>query len=311
MSSMPADAAPPMFRSLEGEARFREAYETVLRRWPVAHDELDVLTRLGKTHVIASGPKDAPALVLLHSMAATATVWRPNVAELSRQYRVYAVDVPGQAGKSVASERARSRKQMADWFTDMLDALGHRTASIVGCSLGGFLALSQASLTPDRVDRIVLISPAGTFRPFSASFIFAMLVKGPIRRMMGDRRSRDITSLLGPGQTLAPADKAWGELMAVVMADSARPSMAPPVVLGNAELRAIKAPTLLLIGEHERLYEARATLELAMRRMPGLSGAIIPNAHHLGALAQPEDVNDRILRFLAAGASAASLAGRR
>jgi hypothetical protein len=60
------------------------------------------------------------------------------------------------------------------------------------------------------------------------------------------------------------------------------------------------APTLLLIGEHKQLY-VPATLELAKRRMPGLTGAVIAGAHHIAALAQPEDVNRRILEFLRAG----------
>jgi pimeloyl-ACP methyl ester carboxylesterase len=71
-------------------------------------------------------------------------------------------------------------------------------------------------------------------------------------------------------------------------------------VLDDHELAAVKAPTLLLIGEHEQLY-APSTLALAQRRMPGLTGAVIADAHHLAALAQPEDVNRRILEFLGAG----------
>jgi len=295
--------AMPLFKTPEGEARFMAAYNAVLHDWPVPFEEIDLPTRLGETHVIASGPKDAPAVVLLHSMAGTATLWRPNVAALSKRHRVYAVDVVGQVGKSVASKRIGRREAMAGWFTDLLDALGHRTASIVGSSHGGFLALSQASLTPDRVDRVVLISPAATFAPLSWKFIFAMMVKRPIRKMMGQESTRDVTSLLGPGQTLAPADAAWGTLMSVVLTDSARPDLAPPVVLKEAELKAVKAPVLLLIGDAERLYDPPATLKLAMQRLPGLSGAVVANAHHLAALAQPDEVNRRILSFLDSGAA--------
>ena len=71
----------------------------------------------------------------------------------------------------------------------------------------------------------------------------------------------------------------------------------------DAELAAIRAPTLLLIGEHERLY-APATLELAQRRMPGVRGAVIAGAHHIAALAQPAEVDRRILEFLGAGTPA-------
>jgi pimeloyl-ACP methyl ester carboxylesterase len=69
-------------------------------------------------------------------------------------------------------------------------------------------------------------------------------------------------------------------------------------VFSPAELQAVRAPTLLLIGEDETLYNPHTALKRALARMPGLRGEIIPGAHHLAALARPDDVNRRILEFL-------------
>jgi pimeloyl-ACP methyl ester carboxylesterase len=70
---------------------------------------------------------------------------------------------------------------------------------------------------------------------------------------------------------------------------------------GGVGLRAIRAPTLLLIGDAEKLYEPQAMLKLAQRRMPGLEAAIVPGADHIAAMSQPEDVNGQIIRFLQKG----------
>jgi pimeloyl-ACP methyl ester carboxylesterase len=72
-----------------------------------------------------------------------------------------------------------------------------------------------------------------------------------------------------------------------------------------AQLRAIHAQTLLLIGDQERLYEPRPTLRMAMARMPALDGAVVPAADHIAAMAQPDAVNAQILRFLERGVGAA------
>lgn len=286
---------PPVFKTAEGKAAFMAAYDALVRDWPVPPEELDIETRLGPTHLIASGAKDAPALFLLHSMAGTATSWRTNVAPLSQHFRVYAVDTPGQVGKSTATTPISTREQMAGWFTDLMDKLGHRGASIAGCSHGGFLAMSQAALTPDRIDKVVLISPAGTFVPLSLGFIFAMMVKAPLRRLIQKERKRDIADMLGPGGAIDPG---WRELMTAMLEASGRPSLAPPLVLKSAELAAIRAPVLLLIGDGERLYNPGRVIKLAKERVPNLTGEVIPNAHHIGAMAQPELVNARILDFL-------------
>jgi len=295
----------PAFKSEESRARYMAAYDAVLREWPVAFEALYIPTGLGPTHVIASGPPDAPPLVLLHSFAGTATAWRLNIEGLSQRYRTYAVDVIGQPGKSQAVRRIRNRREFAGWFVDLLDGLGIERTSIVGSSFGAFLALSQASLTPDRVDRLVLISPAGSFVGLSWKFTYTMLT-GPlrrrIRRLLGDKRPPSLADL---SPRLAPRDLAWAKLMSVTMAESPKVSIINAGVFSRSELRKIRAPTLLLIGDHERLYEPVETLALAQKRMPGLQGAIVPNADHIAAMAQPDDVNARITGFLRSEAEGA------
>jgi pimeloyl-ACP methyl ester carboxylesterase len=290
-----ASTAPPVFRSIEGEARFMAAYDAVLKEWPVEYQSLHVPTRLGTTHVIASGPPDAPVALLLPSMAATATLWQPNVAALSKYFRTYAIDVIGQVGKSIPTRRIRSRHELADWLAEGMDGLGVRRASLVGSSYGAFLAMNQALSMPERVERMVLIGPAATFVGFSWKFYYTMLVKGPILRLVRKRR-RELATKLPDGMPLAA--NGWGRLMAVTMAESARPNLVTPRVFSRAELRAVRAPTLLLIGANERLYDAHAALRVAEERMPGLAGAVIADAPHLAAMAQPGVVNEWILRFL-------------
>jgi pimeloyl-ACP methyl ester carboxylesterase len=298
----PAAAMFPAFKSEESRARYDAAYEAVLRGWPVAYEEIDLPTRLGPTHVIASGPPDAPPLVLLPSLAGTATVWRPNVEALSRHFRTYAVDVIGQTGRSLATRPIRDRHEFAGWLANLLDALGIGKASIVGCSFGGFLAMNQAMLTPERVERVVLISPAGTFVGLSWRFHYAMRIRAPIvkawRRLTGDRRAPSLADLQGQRAGLNPDDADWRTLMSVTLAEAAKLSLISPTVFSRRQLEAVRVPVLLLIGDRERLYDPAATLKLAMARTPGLQGAVVPGADHIAAMAQPDEVNARIISFL-------------
>ena len=190
----------------------------------------------------------------------------------------------------MASRRILNRRDAADWFTDLLDALGVERTSIVGNSYGGFLALNQASLTPNRVERVVLISPAGTFWGLPWKFFYVMLRLALTRNM----RTPDIADWLGTGAELDPGDTPWRAQMSLAMSGAAfsrPPNVVPP-------LQAIRVPTLLLIGDKESLYEPHAALKSALDRMPGLTGEIVQDAHHIAAMARPEYVNDRIVRFL-------------
>jgi len=292
-----AHAPLPAFKSDEGRARYLAAYDAVLREWPVPWEGIDVPTPLGTTHVIASGPRDAPPLLLLPSFAATATVWRLNVAGLGRAFRTYSVDVIGQPGKSVANRRMHDRRDYADWIVDLLDGLGVQRASLVGCSFGGFLALNQAVMSPDRVERVVAISPVGVFASQAWKLFYLMRIRSPVLRLARRVLGRPAAV---PGVRRTPRDTAWAALMGVTMAEAPEVSVINAGAFAPAELRAIRAPVLLLIGKQETLYEPHATLALARARTPALTGAIVADADHLAAMAQPDVVNQRIIQFLGA-----------
>jgi pimeloyl-ACP methyl ester carboxylesterase len=291
----------PRFKTQDGRARYLAVYDAALKNWPVPYASLEVPTHLGPTHVIASGPADAPPLILLPSFAGSALAWRPNVEALSREQRVYAVDVIGQPGRSLATRRVRGRRACARWLAEVMDGLGIEKASFVGCSFGGFLAANQALLTPERVDRLVLIGPVGVFANMSPALGLRMRAQPVLRwfrRALGDRRPPQPLALHGGAAPIHPEDDGWRRLMGVTMAESARVSLTRATVFSVAELDRITAPTLLLIGEYEMLYPPQATLERAKRLKPGIEAEIVEGADHIAAMAQPAWVNARIGAFL-------------
>jgi pimeloyl-ACP methyl ester carboxylesterase len=145
-------------------ATLHEHYRDLLRHWPVPSEQLIVPTRLGDTFVVASGRSGARPLVLLHGSGSTSAMWLADVPSYVDSHRVYAVDIPGEPGLSVwARPRLRSGAY-AEWLGDVLDALELDRTSVLGNSLGGWLAADFASRHPDRVERLVLLSPSGIGR---------------------------------------------------------------------------------------------------------------------------------------------------
>ncbi len=277
-----------VFKTPEGKARFLQAYEAMLARWPVEYQELDIPTRFGKTHIISCGSSDAPPLFLLHCYFGTATVWLPNAAGLSRHFRMYGVDVIGEPNKSQPVRPIASRAEFAEWFVDLLDALGIEQAYMVGNSFGGFLTLNQAIHTPERLKSIAVISPAAGFAqiwPFYAH-MFLPVVLG------SQRGIRQAVTWAGNG---IPLDDCWTALFQISLSVGKPVNTVFPVVFKAADLRRIRAPAWLWIGDQEVIYKPEATVRKAMRMMPDLKTAIVPGANHIAAMANPEEINRRIL----------------
>jgi pimeloyl-ACP methyl ester carboxylesterase len=293
-------AAIEAIRTPEIAARYLATYDALLRKWPVAFESLQIVTGYGSTHVIASGAPGAPPVVLLHAFQATALAWRANVEGLSRHFRVYALDVIGQGGKSASTRPLRKREDFAAWLCELFDALGIKQAAIIGNSYGGFLALNQASLAPSRVSAVVLINPGGTFVSFLPNLLrmfWNQLMQA--LRLRPKNTKPDLAKMLGRNVRFRPDEAEWASLVTqVAFNKEVRPNATMPVVFREAELRAIRAPAMLLMGDNELLYDPHATVRLAQQRMPSLEAHMIPGAHHMAAMAKPAEVNALIIQFL-------------
>ena len=101
-----------------------------------------------------------PVLVLVHGLGGTRRTWQDLIPTLSRTHTVIAPDLPGH-GDSDPSAGDYSLGAHACAIRDLLLASGHRSATIVGHSLGGGVALQAAYQFPDHTERLMLISSGG------------------------------------------------------------------------------------------------------------------------------------------------------
>src|SRR5207245_8346664 len=111
----------------------------------------------------------AQPLVLLHGYWATLTMWAANLTDFSGDYRVYAVDVMGQPSKSIPTDPIRNAHDYVTWLRETLDALHLDRIALAGMSYGGWLALEFAVAAPERLSKLVLLSPGG-FLPMVRQF---------------------------------------------------------------------------------------------------------------------------------------------
>jgi len=111
------------FRSAKAKEEYLALYDRMAARWPVASQTRLVETSHGQTFVRISGSADAPPLVLLPGFGANSLMWIPNVEELSRQFRTYAVDNIYDNGRSIYTRPLASAKDFVSWMDELFTAL--------------------------------------------------------------------------------------------------------------------------------------------------------------------------------------------
>jgi pimeloyl-ACP methyl ester carboxylesterase len=103
---------------------------------------------------------DGPVLLLIHGVTGNMHTWDPVLPELAERFTVVTPDLLGH-GLSAKPRGDYSLGAFASGIRDLLGALGHFEATVVGHSLGGGIAMQMAYQFPERVQRLVLVNSGG------------------------------------------------------------------------------------------------------------------------------------------------------
>jgi pimeloyl-ACP methyl ester carboxylesterase len=221
-------------------------------------------------------------LLLVHGLGGSTRWWARNVPALARSCRVHVIDLLG-FGRSRGQRFVL--REAAGLLVGMMDQLGLARASVVGHSMGGFIAADVAAQFPERIERLVLVDAAVL----------------PFDRLSLRHIWRIVQRLPHLPWTLLPV-LCMDALQAgpVTLIKALRELLSTDIRL---DLARIKAPTLILWGEHD------ATLPLAVGRrlhghLPQAAFLVMAGAGHHPMWERPLAFNQAVIQFLKRGNAA-------
>ncbi len=221
---------------------------------------------------------EGDAVILVHGLSGSMHWWSRNVQALAQRHRVYLIDLPG-FGTMRRVHTRFALVGLAQWLLRWMDAVGIRRADLVGHSMGGYICVWLAAHHPEVVARLVLVSPA---------------VLSEIHSIWGY-----VVPLLSSARYVKRG------FFPVLAYDAAR--MGPLTLLRavhnlnmvNAEedIAKIKAPTLLIWGEHDTLVPPSVG-EIMHTLIADSRLVILKNAGHVGMYDQAQQFNQLVTAFL-------------
>lgn len=283
-----------VFKGKKHKKTYLNSYDKSLQLWDVPYQEEDISTSLGKAHVITAGPKDGDPLVLLHGMDASSTMWFPNIKELSKNHRVYAIDFLNEVGKSQATEKSLSKEEIVKWYNEIFHHYKLRKINVIGASKGGWIATLLATQEGSKINKLVLLSPAQTFKGIdkagkasSALFLKAF----PTRKKL----NKTLEAFSFYPEKINPAYKNQFYLGFKHAKSSSSFLQLQP--FSNDDLKKITIPVLVLIGDHD-IINSGESLADAKKHLPHCKTETIRNAGHFLSIDQAGTVNKVMLDFL-------------
>jgi len=253
--------------------------------------------------------KGRPVL-LLHGLGGSKISWVPLLGPLSESYQVLVPDLPGH-GESEKPRVDYTPRFYARVVRHLMNELGAERAAVVGNSMGGRVALELALRSPNRVEALALLDAALPGIRWRALVGFGRLVPTEFASLPFPLRERwmktMVTRLFAHPERLAPdaislAARDFLRVYAdprarVAFLSSLRHLVTEPGDVFWQSMRRVKQPTLVVVGEHDRVVPSRLGLRLAdvLAHAELLS---LPEVGHVPQFEATAEILDPLVSFL-------------
>lgn len=253
-------------------------------------------------------------LLFIHGLGSYLRAWEQNIDSLSQHYRCIALDLPGY-GKSSKAEHPFDMSFFAGTLSQFMEKLQLTQVILVGHSMGGQIAMHTVLMKQKRIEKLILIAPAG-FETFSEkesnwlkSVFNAALIKAtPTEQIV---RNFEINFVDMPENARFMIDDRLN--MRETVEYDRYCEMVPKCVQGMLNepvfnrLSEIDIPTLIIYGQNDQLIpnsilhpnlSTAAIAQVGHDALPHSYLHLLPDAGHFVQWEQAERVNKAILAFL-------------
>ncbi|MEU7151042.1 alpha/beta fold hydrolase [Streptomyces sp. NPDC045456] len=261
-----------------------------------ADEELFLSLEHGDLHVHQDGPRDAPALLLIHGSAASIRSWDALVPLLTPLHRVIRIDLPGHGRSAEPTDGEYAVPEQGRRIGTALDRLGVRRATVVGHSSGGYAATTLAEQRPDLVTALVLISTGPSMDAFIAPGSTAF---DPAQWPPTDDQVRQFASTVFRSGYHVPQvlidelrGMSYRALAAAMQASTAYLTERPL----PDRLTALGKPLQVIFGDQDRRWRPSSAIDY--RVVPGAEVELLPGCGHSPILEEPLRTAALLLSFV-------------
>ena len=260
-----------VYKSRAGKELLEEKYREIQGKISFPFKDIIIESKYAETHIVAAGEEGREPVLLLHGSASNALALAETIKQLSANFQVYAIDIPGEPGLSEDKRLPATGNTISNWLKDIIGKLDLDKVNILGYSMGGWFALKLAGVYPEVIKKMLLISPAGIVNPrFKFLLTAIMNINGGAKGI--EKLNRYV---LGDCQVAA-------ETMAYMnlIGSHFNPRM-DLNTLTDDELREITSPCLLLGGGKDNLNNCYKIARRMKKIMPFVEDIILENRGHV------------------------------
>jgi len=259
------------FKTQQGRDEVLKYYDMLLEKLVIPYERLNINTRHGNTFCIAAGDISAQPMILLHGTSMNSCMWVSDILKYYQKYRVYALDIPGEAGRSDERQLPFNTTDLDDWLYDVYSGLSISKAVVMGASLGGWLAAKFAIRYPDKIDKLVLLCPAGIGTQ-NRKIIFTAL----FYMLLGEKGIRKLFKIIN-GNVDMPEIIIKFQML---IGKNFNIRREPIPIFSDDEIRRLTMPVFLYVGTKDIMLNSMETAERMKKLVPNARINILHDGGH-------------------------------
>ncbi len=259
------------FKTQQGRDEVLKYSDMLLEKLTIPYERLNINTRHGNTFCIAAGDILAPPMVLLHGSSMNSCMWVSDILKYYQKYRVYALDLPGEPGRSDERQLPFTTSDFDAWLYDVFNGLSISQAVVIGASLGAWLAAKFAIRYPDKIDKLVLLCPAGIGAQ-NKKIIFTAL----FHMLLGEKGIRRLFKIINGNVDMPEIILKFQ----ILIGKNFNIRKEPIPIFRNEELKRLTMPVFLFVGAKDIMLNSMETADRMKKLVPSARINILPEGGH-------------------------------
>jgi pimeloyl-ACP methyl ester carboxylesterase len=279
-----------LFKTEKGKKEILSLYNQKLDELNIEFEYLKIDSTFGETNIIVTGLSSNPPIILIHGSNGCAPIALETYPNLSKNFRVYAIDVLAQPNKSAETRLNMRDDSYGKWINEIIDSLKIENVIMAGFSFGGLVILKTLEFNESKIKEVYLSAPAYIVNGNPLKAIFKIFI--PMKRFMKTEKVKYVEKFLS--EVFTKRDEFAVNYLSKVFLHF-KMDFSPLPVINKTRANLIKTPITLFAADDDILFPGNKMIRRASKIFPSLKKhVLLKNSKHV----QSQDDNQLIQNLI-------------
>lgn len=283
-----------LFKTKSGKKQILDFYDLKLKELNIPFTAQFIDTSYGKTHILETGNKSKPKLILVHGSNGNAPIALETYSELLNHFHVIAIDVLAQPNKSETNRLNMKDTSYGIWITEIIQSFGFKEVYMAGFSFGGLIIIKTLEHNTNLIKHAFLTAPAYIVNGNPIRALFNIFL--PMKSFMRNGNPKKLKAFLNALFT-NPDDYAFNFLSVVLKEFDMDFSPIPTIT--KTQAKNITTPITIFAAKQDIIFPGKKMIKRAKNIFPNICKTVLlEKSKHVQNQHQNIQIQNEILEIL-------------